>query len=306
MLNPSSPEALSISNTFIITLLIAAVIFLLITGLVIYIAIHNRARPGEPDPPPNFGHTPLEIGWTAGPLVIVTFLAILSVTTAGTALPQSPAGTQPDIIVIGHQWWWEIKYPASGVTTANELHLPAGKSSYIELQSADVIHSLWIPDLGPKLDLNPGEKNYLTYSPAKAATYMGACAEYCGAEHAWMLMKAIVQTQGDFNTWLSQQSKLQAKPTSGAAAQGWQVFSQRTCISCHAINGTGANANVGPNLTHFGSRTTIGAGVLTNTPSNLDKWLANPQAIKPGIYMPNVQLNDQELRALTAYLESLK
>jgi len=304
MFNPVSPQGEAISNIFIISFLISGVILLLITGLVIYSAVRFRARPGEGEPKQNFGLTPLEIGWTAGPLVIVTFLVILSIQGIGTALPDP--SKQPDIIVVGHQWWWEVRYPQSGIVTANEIHIPVGKKMLAQLESADVVHDLWIPQIGPKIDVNPGRPTYLYLESDTPGTFLGACAEYCGTEHAWMLVRAIALPTGDYDAWVSSQSKPQSVPTSGAGAQGWQTFSQRTCISCHAINGTPAKEMEGPDLTHFGSRQVIGAGVLTNTSENLTKWLANPQKIKPGVLMPNVQLNPQELKSLVDYLESLK
>ena len=304
MLDPKSPQALAISDLFVITLLISAVILLLITGLVIYSAVRFRARPGDGEPPQNFGFTPLEIGWTAGPLVIVTVLAFLTIDGVGKALPE--ANQKPDLIVIGHQWWWEIRYPQSGVVTANEIHLPAGKKMLAQLESADVVHDLWIPDLGPKMDLNPGYQHFLWLEADTAGNYLGACAEYCGSEHAWMLIRAIVQPTNEYDAWIASQSKAQSVPTSGTQADGWKVFSSETCISCHAINGTTAKGKAGPDLTHFGSRQTLGAGVLTNNPDNLMKWLQDPQKVKPSIYMPNVQLDQQELKSLVDYLESLK
>jgi cytochrome c oxidase subunit 2 len=304
MLDPKSPQALTMSNLFNISLVISGIILLLITGLVIYSAVRFRAKPGDGEPRQHSGFTPLEIGWTAGPLVIVSVLTVLTIDGVGKAIPNETKN--PDLIVVGHQWWWEIRYPQSVITTANEIHLPAGKKMLAQLESADVIHDLWIPDLGPKMDLNPGYQNYLWLEADNPGTYLGACSEYCGAEHAWMLIKVIVQPTDEYNAWLSGQSKAQTVPTSGPQAQGWQTFQQKTCISCHAINGTPAQAVAGPNLTHFGSRQTLGAGVLTNTPENLTKWLQDPQKVKPGIYMPNVQLNQQELTSLVNYLESLK
>jgi cytochrome c oxidase subunit II len=304
MLDPKSPQALTTTNLFIITLVISAVILLLITGVVIYSAVRFRAKDDGEEPPQNFGFTPLEIGWTAGPLLIVTFLAILTVDGVGKALPDQTK--QPDVIITGHQWWWEVRYPQSGVVTANEIHIPTGTKILAELDSEDVVHDFWIQQWGPKIDMNPGYKHYLWLESDTPGVYGGACAEYCGAEHAWMLLRGIAQTPNDYNAWLSSQSKPQSIPTSGSALQGWQVFSQKTCISCHAINGTTAKSDEGPDLTHIGSRQTLAAGRLTNTTDNLTKWLQDPQKLKPGAYMPNVQLNQQDLTALVAYLESLK
>jgi cytochrome c oxidase subunit 2 len=319
MFDPKSPQALAISNLFIITLLIAAVIFAIVTGLVIYIAIKYRARGEETEPRQVFGHTRLEIGWTLGPLLIVTFLFVMTAISFPQADPASDiavraadiaAGKQPDrqadIEIVAHQWWWEIKYPQANVTTANEIHLPVGKEVLVKLGSADVVHDLWIPKLSRKMDITPGHVTYIAFRADAPGTYDGACAEYCGVEHAWMRIRAIAQPQAEFDAWLQGQAQSPPLPTGGLAAQGLKTFKEETCINCHAINGAGANARVGPDLSHFGSRQTIGSGVLDNTPDNLAKWLRDPQAVKPGIYMPNLRLTNDEVNALVAYMESLK
>lgn len=310
MLDPKSPLSLSISDLYLGTLAIAAVILLLVTGLVLYSIVKFRARPGDEEPPANFGHLRLEIAWTAGPFLILVVLAVFTVNTMGTSDPDPGKGSTPDIIVVGHQWWWEIRYPQAGsttvFTTANEIHMAAGKKTLFQLESADVIHDLWIPDLGRKMDMTPNYHHQLYLQSNEPGTYLGACAEYCGAEHAWMLIKAIVQPPAEFDAWQQAQLQRQSVPTSGTAARGWQVFSQKTCINCHAINGTGANSYVGPDLTHLASRTTLGAGVLTNTRDNLQKWIADPHAVKPSVYMPKVQMTAEELQSLVDYLETLK
>jgi cytochrome c oxidase subunit 2 len=309
MFDPASPFALAISNLFVFTLIIAALILALVTGLVIYIAIRYRARPGEPEPQPVFGHNRLEIAWTVGPIIILAILLVLAIDVSGKADP-SAEGKQPDIEVIGHQWWWEVRYPQSKVVTANEIHMPVGKPMLIRLESADVVHNLWIPKLGRKMDLNPvgsGSKSLVYLQADAPGTYQGACGEYCGTEHAWMLIRAVAQPQADYDAWIkSQQANVSFPTGTNSVAQGAQLFQQKTCISCHAINGTSANAQAGPNLTHFASRQTIGAGVLPNTPSDLAKWLADPQSIKPGSYMPNVQLTPDQVKAMVDYLETLK
>jgi cytochrome c oxidase subunit 2 len=319
MLEPNSPLAKAISDLFTITHLVGLGVFLLVTGLVLYAIVRFRAKPGQADPPPVYGHTRLEIAWTVGPalLLVVLFTLMLDTMARSDPNPQpsyrvaevaaNGAPAKPDLIIIGHQWWWEIRYPAAVITTANEIHLPTGRPLLLQLESADVVHDLWVPRLGRKMDLNPGFVQYLTWQADAPGTFFGACAEFCGAEHAWMLVRVIAQTPADFDAWVKSQQQPAAVPAAGsAAARGAQLFTQRTCISCHALNGTTAQALAGPNLTHIGSRETIGAGVLDHTPDNMRKWIQNPQAVKPGIYMPAVQLTDDELSDLVAYMESLK
>ena len=306
MLNPVSPGASAISNIFILTLVIASVIFLLVTGMVIYIAVRFRHRPGQLDPRPNFGLVKLEAGWTLGPLLLLGILFIFTVDAMGKSDPPVSQGTQPTIVIVAHQWWWEIHYPSLAITTANEIHLPVGPAVLAHVESADVIHDLWIPQVGRKIDMVPGQPNDLWLQAGTLGVYPGACAEYCGVEHARMLVRAIAQPQSDFDAWAKAQAQPARAPTGDAAVRGQQLFQQKTCISCHAINGTNATAQVAPDLTHLASRQTLAAGALTNTPENLAAWLKDPQKVKPGSYMPNVQLTDDEVNALVAYMEELK
>lgn len=304
--NPSSHQALNIANLFYVTLIISAFIFVIVAGSITYIMFRYRSRPGGGEPKQVFGERKLEIIWTVVPLLIVTFLFAYTAYTMHTADPSPNPYQQPDILVTGHQWWWEIYYPKSGIVTANEVHIPVGKKLLVQLESADVIHDFWVPQLARKMDMTPGHPTHIWLEADAAGTYLGACSEYCGAQHAWMRLRVIVQPQVEFDAW--QQNQLQAPqaPTTGEALQGIQLFKQLTCINCHTIAGTEANARIGPNLTHVASRQTLGAGILENTTSNLARFLSNPHAVKPGILMPNMKLSDSEVNALVAYLEGLK
>lgn len=286
-------------------MIIALAILALVTGLVLYAIFKFRARPDAPEPKPVFGHLRLEIGWTAGALFIVAVLLALVAITMGKADPALgvAANQPPDMIIIGHQWWWEARY-SSGVVVANEIHIPVGKPMLAQLNSNDVIHDLWVPQLSRKMDMTPGSTTRLILSADTPGVYQGACAEYCGVEHAWMRLQVVAQSQGDFNAWLQGQSKPPPLPTSGPYAQAVQIFQQRNCASCHKLGQLGKA--VGPDLSHVGSRQTLAGGILQNTPDNLAKWLRDPQAVKPGVYMPNLRLTDQEIASLVAYLESLK
>jgi cytochrome c oxidase subunit II len=302
--NPSSPQAQAISDIFILVLLICAVIFVIVTGSLIYAMIRYRRRPGEGEPRQEYGKSKLEVIWTVLPLLIVVFLFGFTIRTMRSFYP--PQDEQPDLLVIGHQWWWEVRYPKSGVVTANEVHIPVGNKLLVRLESTDVIHDFWVPQLARKMDMVPGHSNYIWLEANTAGTYLGACSEYCGTQHAWMRIRVIAQTQAEFDAWQQIQLQIPSTPITGEAAQGAELFQRMTCANCHAISGTPADARVGPDLTHLASRQTLGAGVLENTSSNLAKWLANPQAVKPGILMPNMKLTDEEINLLLAYMENLK
>ena len=303
--NPASPQAASINNLFVLSLIISAVIFVLVAGLVLYIAFRYRQRAGASEPRQVAGHTRLEIAWTIAPAVLLVAVFIPALTTMFAIDP--PVGDQqPDLIVTGYQWWWEVRYPNSGVVTANEIHIPVGQRLLFRLEATDVIHSFWVPRLGPKRDMTPGHPTYLWLQADAPGTYQGACSEYCGDQHAWMRIRVIAQPQAEFDSWQRQQQQATTAPTGEPALRGAQLFQQLTCVNCHAIAGTAADARAGPNLTHLAGRQTLAAGRLENTPENLAAWIADPHSFKPGVLMPGYQLSESDLRALVAYLESLR
>ena len=303
---PQSPMAQAISNIFILTLWIGAAVGLLVFVLVTIAIIRFRRRAGdEKEPKQIYGNRRLEIAWTVAPALLLIFLFGLTVKTSFTSDP-TISSKDPDVVVIGHQWWWEIRYPKYGVITANEVHLPVGQKVIGDFESADVIHDFWVPELGRKIDMIPGHPNQMYVQVDKPGIYLGTCAEYCGTEHAWMRIRVIAQTPEEFAAWIKSQQQVPAVPTTGEAAQGAQLFQAIPCQSCHTIAGTAAKGTVGPDLTHFASRQTLGTGVLDNNAGTLTAWLSNPQAIKPGIYMPNLRLSNDQITALVAYLETLK
>lgn len=303
---PAGPEGAAIAQLFAAILVIAGIIFVIVTGLVLYISFRYRSRSDSGEPTPNFGSNRMEVLWTVGPAILLVGVFTLTVGTIRALTPPPQTETQPDVIVIGHQWWWEVKYPATGVTTANEIHIPAGKRLLFQVGTADVIHSFWVPQLGRKMDMIPGRMNYVWYQVDEPGVYLGTCSEYCGAQHAWMRIRVVAQTQEEFDAWQQQQAQPASTPTSALAQEGQQLFQQLTCVNCHTIQGTPANAVVGPDLTHVASRSTLASGVLENTPQNLASWLADPQSIKPGIRMPNLQLTGPQIGALVTYLETLQ
>jgi cytochrome c oxidase subunit II len=212
--------------------------------------------------------------------------------------------------IIGHQWWWEVRYedaqPSRILTTANEIHIPAGEPVRIILTSTDVIHSFWVPSLAGKIDLIPGHQNVIELKADKPGIYRGQCAEFCGQQHANMSTLVIADPPPVFEAWLNDQLRAAAAPASAEAKAGAEVFLNRPCVMCHRIGGTAAGGTVAPDLTHIASRHTLAAGTLTMSRGNLAAWIADPQGIKPGVHMPVVDLDGNELNAIVAYLEELK
>jgi cytochrome c oxidase subunit 2 len=297
--NASSPEMEAMADLTFFIIIIAVAIFGIISISIVYILIRFRSQPGViSEPRQDFGSTRVEIVWTVIPALIVGVFFFSTIRTMYAVNP--PFGDrEPDIKIIGHQWWWEINYPKSGVRTANEVHIPIGSKLLVRLESVDVIHDFWVPELAPKIDLVPGHINHIWLSASKTGTYLGACAEFCGVQHANMRIRVIAETQEDFDEWQKEQLRVPSMPTTGKAAQGAKLFQEKACVNCHLTG-------VGPDLTHLPSRQTLAAGALVNTPENLAKWLKNPEKFKPGSYMPNLKLTDAEVSALVAYLEALK
>lgn len=306
MFSPNSPQAQAIADLFIWSLIISGIILAIVAGLVLYIIFRFRGRPEATVPQQVAGHTRLEVAWTVAPALLLVIMFSYTVHTMRVADP--PVDRPADIVIIGRQWWWEARYPHTGVVTANEIHIPTGQRILLQLDSADVIHSFWLPELGPKRDTIPGQTNFLWISADQPGVYQGACAEYCGTQHAWMRIRVIAQPPAEFDAWQHQQRQPPAPPANGDAARGAQIYQQLTCVNCHSLGATPGNPNAGPNLTHLASRQTLGAGVIENTPENLARWIARPGDFKPGVFMPGYEqtLTDDDLRALVAYLGSLR
>jgi cytochrome c oxidase subunit 2 len=211
--------------------------------------------------------------------------------------------------VIAHQWWWEFRYPGLGIVTANELHVPLSDASsptptFLDLESADVAHSFWVPRLAGKTDVIPNKKNSMWIDPQVAGTYLGQCGEYCGTEHAMMLLRVVVEPRADFDRWASAQKKPPVLDAS--ASHGRAIFESTACVNCHTIAGTAADGRFGPDLTHLMTRETIGAGVAMNTPAHLKIWVNDPNVMKPGALMPAMNLDDKDLDDLVTYLATLR
>jgi cytochrome c oxidase subunit 2 len=307
----SSTPADSIYHLSVFVLATCAAIFITVFALIGYSTVKFRRRPNDDgrEPPQIYGSNQVELAWTVVPvlIVVVLFLATARVIHAVEDAP-FPDGTT-EVVAVGHQFWWEFQYPKHGFVTANELHVPLsdGKHptpTHITLLSADTDHSFWVPQLAGKTDLIPNRENSMWIDPHQTGEFVGQCAQYCGTQHAKMLLKVIVQSQENFERWIAAQRQLPAQLAS--VSQGRQIFETTACVNCHTISGTIAKGKFGPDLTHLMSRETIAAGAALNTPGNLRRWIKEPDSIKPGSLMPAMQLSDPDLEALTAYLLSLK
>lgn len=294
-------QGLQITNLFWLELAISAVLLALVVGWLVAALVRFRARPGEAtEPPQTHGNRNLELIWTIAPILILAVVFILVVQTM-RSVEAAPAGGQL-VRVTGHQWWWEYELPDQQVVTANELHVPVGTPLLLNLQSVDVIHSFHVPQFGWMRDAVPGKTNLMPITVVAPGAFDGACNQYCGLQHAWMRIIVRAEPQDQFTAWIQQQR--QSVVPSGA--RGERVFSQNTCINCHTIRGLGVGGSVGPDLTHLGSRSTLGTGVIGNTPDTLRRWIRDAGAIKPGVLMPPfAKLSDQDIGALADYLESL-
>jgi cytochrome c oxidase subunit II len=308
---PYSTPGESIYQISLLTLAICGAIFLIVTSLLFYTVIRFRKRPNDEhnEPPQIYGSNQIELAWTVFPILIVFVLILV---TARTISDVQNATHPPDslkVTVIGHQWWWEIRYPDLGIVAANELHVPVSnpdmpRRTVLKLQSADVAHSYWVPQLGGKTDLIPNRDNYMWFDPRETGVYLGNCAEYCGTQHAHMLIRVIVQRQDEFDKWVAEQKKPAVADPQVTA--GRKVFFSTSCINCHTIKGTTADGRFGPDLTHLMSRETLASGAIKNTPDSLRAWVSDPQKIKEGSLMPDMQLSQQELDQIVAYLSTLK
>ncbi len=307
VLNPSSALALPISNLFLIVGIVMAAILALVTTLVLVACFRFRIRKGQDEPRQEYGRPKLEIAWTVAPFLVLLFIFAATIQAMQASDPRPAAGERPDLVIVAHQWWWEARYADGGVIAANEIHVPVGKRFLVLLKSADVIHDWWVAPLGPKMDAIPGHPNYFWLEADAAGHYLGTCAEYCGAEHAWMRILVVAQNETEFEDWEARQRAApSARLINADERAGQELFQQLTCATCHSIAGVSENVSVGPDLTHLASRETLAAGAIANTPDNLKRWLANPQAIKPGSNMPDFELSTEHVSELVAYLETLK
>lgn len=318
--DPVSPSGIAIRHVFILVLAITGGIFLLVEGVLLYnLFFFRRKDPNDLNEPPQvYGSMPIEIAWTVGPALVVFVLTLIMIRTEFEVRVdpnRPPPGSQPlYVTVIGHQWWWEYRYDRFGdkkldVVTANELHIPASdpkirRPVYLTLLSADVCHSYWVPRLGGKTDLIPGKTNTMWFETGITGTYLGQCAEYCGTQHANMLLRVIVDTPEEFQRWLDDENKDAVDDP--AVRKERDVFLAQSCINCHRVRGTIAKGKFGPDLTHLMSRQTLASGMMPNTLERLRGWLIDPQKDKPGCLMPDMKLSPREVEQILRYLSTLR
>ncbi len=311
-LHPTSDTGTSIDVLYRQIFWWAVVVFVVVQSMLVYTLIRYRNRPGAAEPKPIHGNTLVEITWTLAPAVIIVFIAVPTIQTIFKVAGDAPPGAV-QVEVIGHQWWWEYRYPELGVVTANELHLPQGRPVALAITSADVIHSFWAPKLSGKRDAQPGRQTRLVFTPDSVGTFLGQCAEFCGESHANMRLRVIVEPAAEFDAWVARQAgpPVPTDSTQALILAGEEAYTRirqpgsHSCIACHTMAGV-SGGMLGPNLSHVGSRTTIASGILANDSAGLARWLRNAPGEKPGSLMPQIALTDDEVAALVAYLHSKK
>jgi cytochrome c oxidase subunit 2 len=308
---PQSTPAHSIFHLSMLVLAITGAIFAVVFSLLAYSVAKFRKRVDDDgrEPPQVYGSNQVELAWTVIPILIVLVLFLATARVIHSIEDARKPPEAIEVVAIGHQFWWEFRYPALGVVTANELHVPVSNPAnstptFLTLLSADTDHSFWVPRLAGKTDLIPNHPNHTWIDPQETGLYLGQCAQYCGVEHAKMLLRVYVDSPERFKQWVEEQKK----PAVGndAVAEGRRIFETTSCVNCHAISGTIADGHFGPDLTHLMSRDTIASGAAPNTAENLRVWIQSPDAIKPGSLMPAMQLDEKDLDALTAYLLTLR
>jgi cytochrome c oxidase subunit 2 len=306
-----STPADSIRHLSFFVLGVTGLIFVVVFGLLLYAVVKFRGRATDTDREPAqvYGSTQIELAWTIIPVLIVVVLFFATARVIHGIQDAPKPADALEVTAIGHQFWWEFRYPGLGVVTANELHIPVSDPShptptFLKLLSADTDHSFWIPQLAGKTDLIPNRVNETWLDPHQTGLFLGQCAQYCGTQHAKMLLRVYVDRPEDFKLWVRAQ---QGRANEDAkVAIGRRVFERTACLNCHAIDGTNGTGRFGPDLTHLMSRQTIAAGAAENNPENLRLWIQNPYSIKPGSLMPAMKLTEAELDALVGYLETLQ
>ena len=310
-LHPQSGPAHLIHNLSLFVMQITGAIFVVVTTLWLYVVIRYRQRDADDtsEPAQVYGSTQIELAWTVIPVLIVVVLFLTTARILFAIQDQKMPLNAITADVVGHQFWWEFRYTQYGFSTAGELHVPVSSeqkpmTTSLRLLSADVDHSFWAPALFGKIDSIPNQVNSMWFTPDKVGMYVGQCAQFCGVEHAKMLLRVYVQTPEDFAAWVkNQQLPAVQEP---AVAEGRQVFESQACISCHVVRGTAAQGRFGPDLTHLMSRDTIASGASDNTAADLKLWIKNPDYVKPGCLMPSMQLSDEQIDKIVGYLSTLK
>ena len=299
--SPHGSEARRIAGLWWLMFSMAAGVYVIVAGFIVFAIVRGRRRSASESRVAESTFI-----WWGGVIIPVVILGVLAVATVSAASElRKPSATPLRVEVVGKRWWWEVTYPDSGVVTANEIHLPAGRPVEIGLDSDNVIHSFWVPELAGKEDTIPGQHNTLRFTPNTVGTYRGQCAEYCGLEHGLMAFLVVVDPPDQFDRWIARRNIPAALPTDERAARGELVFMRESCAGCHTVKGTQATGKVGPDLSDFGSRKWIGSVTVPNNTANLSAWIANAQTIKPGALMPPIALDARDLSDVVAYLQSL-
>lgn len=297
VLDPAGPGARDVADLGWMLIIAASVVTLGVFLLLGY-GLVRRRRTDETG-----GDDRTATWWLLGGGVILPVVVILPLVGVSVAILGEESETAMQIGVIGHQYWWEYRYPQYGFGTANELHIPAGQPVELVMRSDDVIHSFWIPALGGKADLVPGHVTELTLEADQPGTFEGQCAEYCGVQHAKMRLLVIAHGQSEFERWVDDEKR---DAVGEVAAEGARLFSTQGCAACHTVRGTEADGRLGPDLTHIASRRTLGAAIIENNPENLRRWIDETWEIKEDIVMPELPLSDDEVEAIAAFLETLE
>jgi cytochrome c oxidase subunit II len=323
-LNPAGEQGASIARLWWIYFWVLTAIFVLV-GIFLFLAMLPRRKQfdgqggagliDEPNEPRERRISTVVISAVIASIIVLFVLLFIDFFTGRSIYAlndQSTSGADPlTIKITGHQWWWQVEYenqshPSKMMTTANELHVPIGRPVKLTLNSDDVIHSFWVPNMHGKKDLVPGHPTEMWLKATQPGKFRGQCAEFCGLQHAHMRLTFVSEPPDQFEQWMQSSSTDAPQPTTATQQRGLQVFMANQCMMCHAINGTNARATVGPDLTHIGSRDMLASGAVPNTRGYLAGWIANPQNIKPGVRMPPNTLPSDDLNALVDYLESLK
>jgi cytochrome c oxidase subunit 2 len=304
VLHSASTQAKEINKLFGTFTIAAVLLLLFVACLIIYICIRFRDRPGNPFPRQIGRNNRIELLMFLFPTFMIGIFLTLTIRTINKVM--QPAKGRPDVIITGHQWWWEVYYPATGVTAANEIHLPVNKNLQIEFHSADVVHDWWVPEFGNKMDVIPGRNNHIWLNITNPGNYIGACSEFCGAEHAWMRIKVFAEDETAYNAWLDANKRTANMPSDDVAMKGMLLFQSASCGSCHRISGTLAKADIGPDLSHIFSRTTMLSGMMAMNEENLHAWISDPQMVKPDSKMPNFIFSKDSVNAVVHYLTQLK
>ena len=305
-LNPHSPQASDIATLWWGMLIAAAIVFFGAVGLLL-LAWLRRDKAGLPV----FGESEraanglvIGFGMVVPIVVLVVLFAISDVYVIGKTEAPAPGSTDLTIDVTGHQWFWEVRYPGTHAVTANEIHIPVDTRVAVVARTKDVIHSFWVPELNRKVDMIPGRANRVLLYADRPGVYRGQCSEFCGLQHAHMAMKVFADPPGRFRAWLANMSEPTPAPTTAGQRRGEQVFMDHACASCHTLRGTDARGDVGPDLTHLATRSSLAADTIPNSPAYLAEWVADPQHVKPGNRMPGLRFSDADFQALLDYLQS--